>query len=131
TIHNLIRSERPDYLPRLYRPFAIEPPVEQRLPGKEPLWRRPVFEWDGRDLIIHYIRYLMDPGMKVAGTPLSTDELEMLKFIDSILRSDEILVQYQLKPGEILFFNNLGRFHVLPTLEGPTVGGKGPEFSRV
>lgn len=131
TIHNIIRAERPQYLPRLYRPFAIEPPVEQRLPGKEPLWRKPVFEWDGHDLTIHYIRYLMDPGMKLAGTPLSADETEMLNFIDSILRRNEVLFQYQLKRGEIVFFNNLRSLHGRTAFKDPAVGGKGRELRRV
>lgn len=131
TIHNIILAERPHYLSRLYQLFAIEPPIEQRLPGKEPLWRKPVFEWDGTDLVIHYIRYLMDPGMRAAGTPLTAEETEMLNFIDSILRRPENLFQYQLKPGEILFFNNLRNLHGRKAFQDPAQAGKGRELRRV
>jgi len=131
TIHNVIRSERPQYLPRLYKPFAIEPPVEQRLPGREPLWRKPVFEWNGRDLTIHYIRYLMDPGMERAGTPLTVEEKDILDYIDSILRRDELLFQYQLKPGEILFENNLRNLHGRTAFRDEAVAGKGRELRRI
>lgn len=131
SIHNTIRTERPHYLPRLYQPFAIEPPVEQRLPGREPLWRKPVFEWDGRDLTIHYIRYLMDPGMVRAGTPPSAAETEILDYIDSILRRDELLFQYQLKPGEILIENNLRNLHGRTAFEDQAAAGKGRELRRI
>lgn len=131
TIHNIIRTERPQYLPRLYSLFAIEPPIEQRLPGKEPLWRKPVFEWDGQNLTIHYIRYLMDPGMKRAGMPLTAEETEILDYIDSILRREENLFQYQLKPGEILFFNNLRNLHGRTAFQDQVIAGKGRELRRV
>lgn len=131
TIHNIIRAERPHYLQRLYKLFAIEPPVEQVIPGREALWRRPVFEWDGRDLTIHYIRYLMDPGMVRAGTPLTPEETEILDFIDSILRRDEVLFQYQLKPGEILFENNLRNLHGRTAFADQALAGKGRELRRI
>lgn len=131
TIHNIIQAERPHYLPRLYQPFAIEPPVEQQLPGREPLWRRPVFEWDGKDLTIHYIRYLMDPGMERAGTPLTPGEKEILDFIDSILRRDEVLFQYQLKPSEIVLGNNLRNLHGRTAFADQALAGKGRELRRI
>jgi Taurine catabolism dioxygenase TauD, TfdA family len=131
TIHNIIGTERPHYLRRLYQRFAIEPPVEQRLPGREPLWRQPVFEWDGRDLVIHYIRYLMDPGMERAGTPLTAEERDMLDYIDSILRRDEVLFQYQLRPGETLFFNNLRNLHGRTAFHDKGLAGKGRELRRI
>lgn len=131
TIHNIIQTERPHYLPRLYQLFSIEPPVEQRLPDREPLWRRPVFEWDGRDLVIHYIRYLMDPGMVRAGTPLTAKEKEMLDFIDSILRRPEVLFEYQLKPGEILIENNLRNLHGRTAFRDEAIAGKGRELRRI
>ena len=131
TIHNAIANERPEYLKRLYEKYAIEPPVEQRLPGREALWRKPVFEWDGRDLVIHYIRYLMDPGMEKAGTPLKAEEKEMLDFIDSILRRDDFLFQYQLKPGETVFFNNLRSLHGRTAFRDPAVAGQGRELRRI
>lgn len=131
SIHNVIAKERPQYLKRLYEKFAIEPPVEQRLPGREPLWRKPVFEWDGRDLVIHYIRYLMDPGAEKAGTPLTAEEKEMLDFIDSVLRRDELLFLYQLRPGETLFFNNLRSLHGRTAFRDPAVAGNGRELRRI
>ncbi len=131
SIHNAIAKERPHYLARLYEKFAIEPPVEQRLPGREPLWRKPVFEWDGKDLVIHYIRYLMDPGAEKAGKPLVAEEKEMLDFIDSMLRREDLLFKYQLKPGEALFFSNLRSLHGRTAFTDPALAGTGRELRRI
>lgn len=131
SIHNTIRKERPEYLPRLYQKFHIEPPVEQRLPGRTPLWSKPVFEWDGSDLTIHYIRYLMDPGMEKAGTPLTPEEREMLNYVDSVVQRKELSFEYCLQPGEILMENNLRNLHGRTALDDPKVGEAGRELRRI
>lgn len=131
TIHNVIQQEHPEYLSRLYQRFYIEPPVEQRLPGRPPLWSNPVFEWDGKELTIHYIRYLMDPGMEKAGKPLTSTEKSMLDFIDSILRRKELLFEYCLKPGEILIENNLHNLHGRTAFTDAKVGPGSRELRRI
>lgn len=131
SIHNAIRKEHPEYLGRLYKHFHIEPPVEQRLPGRAPRWTKPVFEWDGKDLVIHYIRYLMDPGMEKAGTPLTKDEQAMLDFIDSILARKEMLFEYCLQPGEILVTNNLRNLHGRTAFTDAKVGPGSRELRRI
>jgi hypothetical protein len=110
TLHNVIRKEHPEYLERLYRPFNFDLPLNQRLPDGRP-WIRPVFEWDGRELTLHYIRYYIDPGMEKAGTPLSADEKRMFDYIDSLLQREEIQFRYKLEAGEALFNNNLASLH--------------------
>jgi hypothetical protein len=110
TLHNVIREEHPEYLPRLYQTFNFDLPLNQRLPDGRP-WIRPVFEWDGRDLTLHYIRYYIDPGMEKAGTPLSANEKKMFDYIDSVLQREELQFRYKLEQGEALFNNNLASLH--------------------
>jgi hypothetical protein len=130
-IHNTIRAEHPEYLPRLYQRFHIEPPIEQRLPGRPALWSNPVFEWNGKNLTIHYIRYLMDPGMEKAGTPLTPNEKAILDYIDSILRRKELLFEYCLQPGEILIENNLHNLHGRTAFTDAKVGPGSRELRRI
>jgi hypothetical protein len=110
TLHDIIAREHPEYLPRLYQPFHFDLPLNQRLPDGRP-WIRSVFEWDGKNLTLHYIRYYMDAGMEKAGKPLSADEKVMLDYLDSVLQREEIQFRYKLEPGEILFNNNLASLH--------------------
>lgn len=110
TLHDVIRKEHPEYLERLYRPFNFDLPLNQRLPDGRP-WIRPVFEWDGHNLTLHYIRYYIDPGMEKAGTPLSAEEKLMFDYIDSVLQREEIQFRYKLEQGEALFNNNLASLH--------------------
>lgn len=131
SIHNVVRAEHPEFLPRLYQRFHIEPPVEQRLPGRPPLWSNPVFEWNGKELTIHYIRYLMDPGMEKAGNPLTPNEKSMLDYIDSVLRRKELLFEYCLQPGEILFENNLHNLHGRTAFTDAKVGPGSRELRRI
>lgn len=131
TIHNAIRQEHPEYLPRLYQIFHIDPPIEQRLAGGPSTWTTPVFEWDGRDLTVHYIRYLMDPGMEVAETPLTAEERAMLDHIDSLLRREDLQFRYQLQPGEILFENNRRNLHGRTAFTDSRIGDQGRELRRI
>ena len=131
TIHNAIRQGHPEYLPRLYQIFHIDPPIEQRLAGDPRTWTTPVFEWDGRDLTVHYIRYLMDPGMEVAGTPLTAEERAMLDHIDSLLRREDVQFRYQLQSGEILFENNRCNLHGRTAFTDSRIGDQGRELRRI
>ena len=131
TIHNTILTEHPEYLPRLYEPFHIEPPIEQRLPGSSGIWSKPVFEWTEPELTIHYIRYLMDPGMEKAGTPLTEEETAILDYIDSVLRREELLFEYHLNAGDILIENNLRNLHGRREFKDKNTGSGGRELRRI
>ena len=65
------------------------------------------------------------------GTPLTAEEKEMLDFIDSILRREEVLFEYQLKPGEILMENNLRNLHGRNQFKDEALAGRGRELRRI
>lgn len=131
TIHNAVRQEHPEYLRRLYQIFHIDPPMEQRLAVGPRTWTNPVFEWDGKDLTVHYIRYLMDPGMEIAGTPLTVEERAMLDFIDTVVRREDYQFRYQLQTGEILFENNRCNLHGRTGFSDSRIGDQGRELRRI
>ena len=60
---------------------------------------------------MHYLRVYIDPGMVRAGCPLTDDERARLDFIDDLLRREDLLFQYRLRPGEALFNNNRWLLH--------------------
>src|SRR5947207_3759928 len=55
TVHNVLREERPDLLPRLYEPYYFDRRAELR-PGESPTLLSPVFTCDGA-LSIRYFRF--------------------------------------------------------------------------
>ena len=71
----------------------------------------PIFEIKDDGLVIHYQPYYLAAGMERAGTPLNAEEKEMVAFIDSLARRDDLLYRYLLQPGEILFSNNRVSLH--------------------
>lgn len=106
-----IASSHPDYVGRLNRPWHIDPPLEQRLPGGPPTWSRPIFEIIRDELKVHYLRYYIDPGMRKAGCPMSDEETAILDHLDSLLERPELAFTHKLEPGEILFNNNNWTLH--------------------
>lgn len=106
-----IARERPEYVARLARPWHIDPPREQRLPGGPPTWSKPIFEVIRGELKIHYLRYYIDPGMEKAGCPLDDHEREILDYLDGLLESGEFTFSHKLAAGEILFNNNNWTLH--------------------
>ncbi|MEP7261282.1 MAG: TauD/TfdA family dioxygenase [Usitatibacter sp.] len=106
-----ISLAHPEFLGRLNRPWHIDPPVEQRLPGGAATWSKPIFEVIREELKIHYLRYYIDPGMRKAGCPMTAEETAMLDYLDSLLERPEFAFSHKLEPGEILFNNNNWTLH--------------------
>ncbi len=111
TLHDEILARHPEYLPRLHEDFHHDLPANQRLPDSPPTKARPIFVRQGGDLVMHYLRLYIDPGMETAGCPLTADERAMLDFVDGLMRRDDLVFQYRLKPGETLFSNNRWTLH--------------------
>lgn len=111
TLLREIASSHPDYVGRLNRPWHIDPPLEQRLPGGSPTWSKPIFEIIRDELKVHYLRYYIDPGMQKAGCPMSDEETAILDHLDSLLERPELAFTHKLEPGEILFNNNNWTLH--------------------
>ena len=111
TLVREIARRHPEYLSRLNRPWHIDPPIEQRIPGGPTTWSKPIFEVLREELRVHYLRYYIDPGMEKAGCPLTEEERKILGYLDSLLESPRYAFVHKLEPGEILFNNNNWTLH--------------------
>jgi hypothetical protein len=111
TIHDEIAAAHPEWLARLHKDFHHDLPSNQRLPDGPSTKAWPVFEERDGDLVMHFLRIYIDPGMETAGSPLSADERAMLDFIDDLTQRKDLLFQYRMAPGEALFNNNRWLLH--------------------
>ncbi len=110
-IYEAIRTERPDLLPLYFDTYHFRAPQAHVWPSRGPTVRKPIMEVHQGELRIHYARIMIEPGMEMAGTPLSDRQREALDYLDSILDRPEINFRYTLKPGECLVMNNLIALH--------------------
>ena len=54
-------------------------------PSRGPTIQKPILEFKDGELLIHYARVMINPGMEMAGLSLSDQELEALDYLDEVL----------------------------------------------
>ncbi|MCC7426655.1 MAG: TauD/TfdA family dioxygenase [Alphaproteobacteria bacterium] len=111
TIHNEMLRRRPDLVPPLYHPFHFRPPKMHAWPSGPRTVSYPIFDPHGAEMRIHYARVMVEPGMEMAGTPLSPAQREALDVLDGVIGDPALGFRYMLQPGEFLFVNNLVNLH--------------------
>jgi hypothetical protein len=109
-LHNELLARRPDVLATLYLPFPMDRRGGVR-DGEAPTVRFPVIHWDGRGLVIRYLRYWIDAGAEKEGQPLTSAQVTALTLLDEFLGRRDLRVEFDLKPGEMFFLNNRWLFH--------------------
>lgn len=110
TVHNRMRNERPAELRTLYEPFHIDRRGGVR-PGEAPTIQLPVFQSDGQQLTLRYLRHWIEAGHEKAGVPLTEAQRRALDALDEVLKRPELPAHFGLKRGEVLFVNNRWIFH--------------------
>jgi len=112
TVHAAIARERPDLMPHYWRPWHFRPPQLHTWPAGPPTVVKPIFDLsrDG-DLQIHYARVMIEPGMEIAGTPVTPEQREALDYLDSVLERPELVWTHKLVRGQMLVTNNLATLH--------------------
>lgn len=111
TIHDVISAERPDLLPLYYESYHFRAPQAHVWPTRGPTVEKPILEVVRGELHIHYARVMIEPGMEMAGTPLTAPQREALDYLDEVLERPELNFRYTLGPGEMLVLNNLAFLH--------------------
>lgn len=109
-IHNHLLAEYPEVLPALYRPFHVDRRGGLR-PGDAPTVPFPVFSWDGRELLLRYLRYWIEAGHEKVGQPLTAEQHEALDTLDRIAAAPELRAEFALQPGDMYFLNNRWILH--------------------
>ena len=107
-VHEQLRAAHPDDLKLLYQDFIrdiVTPGAGQQGIAEN---RFPVFSYGyyGSGLTFRYMRYWIETGCRRAGLPLLEAELKAFDRLDTLLGSNEQVVQLRLGAGEMLWLNN-------------------------
>lgn len=110
-VYDVIKAERPDLLPHYFDTYHFRSPQAHVWPSGGPTVQKPILEIVNGELQIHYARIMIEPGMEMAGTPLTELQRAALDYLDEVLDRPELSFRYTLQPGECLVMNNLIALH--------------------
>ncbi len=105
TIHNRILQERKDLLDIFYEKFYFDKRGEFK-DGESPTVFQPIFELKNKKLFFRYLRNYIDAGHDIQNQPLSQPQKDALAYLDNLMRRDEMIMRYDLKPGDMVFSDN-------------------------
>ena len=105
TIHNRIFKERKDLLHAFYEKFHFDKRGEFK-DGESPTVFEPIFEFKDERLHFRYLRNYIDAGHDIQNEPLSQNQKEALTYLDNLMRKDEMIMRYDLKPDDMVFSDN-------------------------
>ena len=105
TIHNRILQERKDLLDIFYEKFYFDKRGEFK-DGESPTVFQPIFELKNKKLFFRYLRNYIDAGHDIQNQPLSQPQKDALTYLDSLMRVEDIVMKYDLKPGDMVFSDN-------------------------
>lgn len=105
SLHNRLIERSPDLLEVLYQPFHVDRRGEFE-EGELPTSQQPVFHWDGNELTMRYLSYYIQEGHREVGLPLSDAQQKALGAIEDLLKEEDLLVEFSVEPGQMLFCNN-------------------------
>ena len=105
TIHNKIFQERKDLLPTFYEQFHFDKRGEFK-DGESPTVFEPIFEFKNERLSFRYLRNYIDAGHDIQNQPLSKSQKDALFYLDNLMRREDMILRYDLKPGDMIFSDN-------------------------
>ena len=105
TIHNKILKEKNELLHIFYEKFHFDKRGEFK-DGESPTVFEPIFEFKDERLYFRYLRNYIDAGHDIQNQPLSKLQKEALTYLDNLMREDEMIMRYDLKPGDMVFSDN-------------------------
>ena len=110
TIHNKIVKEKNELLHIFYEKFHFDKRGEFK-DGESPTVFEPIFEFKDERLYFRYLRNYIDTGHDIQNQPLSKLQEEALTYLDNLMRMDEMVMRYDLKPGDMVFSDNHWTVH--------------------
>ena len=105
TIHNMILKENKNLLNSLYEKFHFDKRGEFK-DGEPPTVFEPIFEYKEGRLRFRYLRNYIDAGQDIQNQPLSKSQKEALSLLDDSMCDENIILRYDLKPGDMVFSDN-------------------------
>ena len=67
---------------------------------------QPIFSYNNNELRFRYLRNYINDGFKIEGKELSDIQIDSLNLIDEITKDEDLALDYELKSGDMVFFNN-------------------------
>ena len=105
TIHNKIVKEKNELLHIFYEKFHFDKRGEFK-DGESPTVFESIFEFKDERLYFRYLRNYIDTGHDIQNQPLSKLQEEALTYLDNLMHMDEMVMRYDLKPGDMIFSDN-------------------------
>lgn len=110
TVKQEIVKRAPDLLKMLYNPFHVDRRGGVRA-GESPTQFVPVFQGEGDNFVVRYLRTWIEAGHDKVGQPLQPGQIAALDLLDECLNRPEFRVEFDLKPGDMYFINNRWTLH--------------------
>jgi len=104
-IHNEFLKDKKNLLKILYERFHFDKRGEYNK-NESPTVFEPIFEYKNERLNFRYLRDYIDDGHKIKNQPLSNLQIEALDYLDEITKNENLILSYDLKKGDMIFFNN-------------------------
>ena len=109
SVHNALREQFPDLLPRLYRELPYDRHAEHA-EGEPRAFHAPVFTWhDQLDTRLALSEILA--GYTLTGETIDPETKSALDAIQSVFNRPELRVELVMEPGQIQFVNNRATGH--------------------
>ena len=105
TIHNRILKGRKDLLNILYEKFHFDKRGEFK-EGESSTVFEPIFKFKDGKLYFRYLRNYIDAGHDIQNQPLSESQKEALTYLDNFMLEEDMIMSYDLKPGDMVFSDN-------------------------
>ncbi|MBL76648.1 MAG: hypothetical protein CL763_06980 [Chloroflexi bacterium] len=105
SIHNEIQRKNPIFLNELYEKFYFDKRGEYE-ENESPTVFQPIFSYDNNELRFRYLRNYINDGFKIEGKKLTDTQINSLNLVDEITQCDDLSLDYDLKSGDMVFFNN-------------------------
>lgn len=105
SIHNKLFQNNKMFLEELYHNFHFDKRGEFK-ENESPTVFEPIFKYQNGKLNLRYLRDYISGGHKIQNLPLSKIQNDSLDYFDKISIDDDITVNYDLKSGDMVFFNN-------------------------
>ena len=105
SIHNEIQRKNPILLNELYEKFYFDKRGEYE-ENESPTVFQPIFSYDNNELRFRYLRNYINDGFKIEGKKLTDTQINSLNLVDEITQCDVLSLNYDLKSGDMVFFNN-------------------------
>ena len=105
SVHNLLLTEQPDLLSRLYQPFHFDRQLEHA-PGDDLLVDKPIFTSDGETVAVTLSPRLVRQGYAVAGIEMDGETIAAMEALREVAERPGLAKNFDFEPGQIQIINN-------------------------